>query len=220
MNYLAHLYLAENDDAALVGNLLGDFVKGRLDTRLDSPIYQGIRLHRAVDRFTDVHPIHRRSRQRFSTKRRRYSGIIVDMAYDHFLARHWSCFRADPLDQFAKRVYTALYRYHAELTPRLRQILPHMVREDWLTAYRDVDNIGRALDRLSLRLSRPSPLPGAVAEIRRVYGELETDFLQFLPEVEHFTKSRRIDRLALPNPLLYWLNNSRSERAIADEHRS
>lgn len=220
MNYLAHLYLAENDDAALVGNLLGDFVKGRLGTRFDSPIYRGIRLHRAVDRFTDAHPIHRRSRQRFSAKRRRYAGIIVDMAYDHFLARHWSRFRADPLDQFAKRIYAALYRYHAELTPRLRHILPYMVREDWLTAYRDMDNVGLALDRLSLRLSRPSPLPGAVAEIRRAYGELETDFMQLLPELEHFTKSRHESRLALSHPLPYWLKDSRSERAIADEHRS
>lgn len=213
MNYLAHLHLAENDDAALVGNLLGDFIKGRIDARLDPRIYRGIKLHRAVDRFTDAHPIHRRSRQWISARRRRYAGIIVDMAYDHFLARHWSRFRNDPLEQFAKRVYTALYRHYAELTPRLRQILPRMAQEDWLTAYRDLDSIGLALDRLSWRLSRPSPLPGAVDEIRRAYRDLEADFMQLLPELERFTKSHQLD-------LPHRLENSHSERTIGDERTS
>lgn len=201
MNYLAHLHLAENNDAALVGNLLGDFIKGRLDPQLDPRIYQGIKLHRAVDRFTDAHPIHRRSRQRISSRRRRYAGIIVDMAYDHFLARHWSQFRHDPLETFANRVYAALYRYYAVLTPRLRRVLPCMVRENWLTAYRELDGIGLALDRLALRLSRPSPLPGAVDEIRGSYRELEMDFMQLLPELAHFTKSHYSgDRKAAPPP--------------------
>lgn len=188
MNYLAHLYLAENNDASLVGNLLGDFVKGRLDPRLDPDIYRGIRLHRAVDRFTDAHPIHRCSRQLISVRRRRYAGIIVDMAYDHFLARHWPRFRNESLEQFAKRAYAALYRYYSELPPSLRQILPRMTQEDWLTTYRDLDSIGVALDRLSLRLSRPSPLPGAVDEIHGAYKELEADFVQFFPELERFSK--------------------------------
>lgn len=213
MNYLAHLHLAEDNDAALVGNLLGDFVKGRLDPRLDSPIHRGIKLHRAVDRFTDAHPIHQRSRQRMSAKRRRYAGIIVDMAYDHFLARHWSRFRDDPLEAFAKRVYAALYRYYAELTPSLRQMLPHMAREDWLTAYRDLDSIGLALDRLSLRLSHPSPLPGAVTEIRGVYCELEADFMQLLPELERFTKSYHAGHIELAlSPRL----ENHSERTAVD----
>lgn len=201
MNYLAHLHLAQNNDAALVGNLLGDFVKGRLDPRLDSHIHQGIKLHRAVDRFTDAHPIHQRSRQRMSARRRRYAGIIVDMAYDHFLARHWSRFRNDPLEAFAERVYAALYRYYAALTPRLRRMLPRMAQEDWLTAYRDLDSIGLALDQISLRLSRPSPLPGAVDEIRGAYRELETDFMQFLPELERFTRGHHgaPHELALPH---------------------
>lgn len=214
MNYLAHLYLAEDNDAALVGNLLGDFVKGRLAPQLDSRIYQGIKLHRAVDCFTDAHPIHRRSRQRMSARRRRYAGIIVDMAYDHFLARHWSQFRNDPLEAFAKRVYAALYRYYAELTPRLRQILPRMAREDWLTAYRDLDNIGLALDRLSLRLSHPSPLPGVVDEIRGAYRELEADFMQLLPELEHFAKDRHNGRMGLAPP--HRFENSHSERTLGD----
>ena len=192
MNYLAHLYLAEDDDAALVGNLLGDFVKGRIHKRLGSPIYRGVELHRAVDRFTDAHPIHRRSRRRISTVRRRYAGIIVDMAYDHFLARHWPRWREHSLEQFAQRVYEALYRYHAELPPRLRQILPHMVREDWLTGYRNLDNIALALDRLSLRLSRPTALLGAINEILSVYRALETDFMHFLPALEYFVKTRHV----------------------------
>lgn len=195
MNYLAHLYLAEDDDAALVGNLLGDFIKGRIHTRLDSPIYRGVRLHRAVDRFTDAHPIHRRSRRRISTMRRRYAGIIVDMAYDHFLARHWSQLRERSLEQFAQRVYEALYRYYAELPPRLRQILPHMVREDWLTGYRDVDNIALALDRLSQRLSRPTALLGAIDEILSVYQQLESDFMRLLPALERFVKMPRASEM-------------------------
>ena len=190
MNYLAHLYLAEDDDAALVGNLLGDFVKGRIDAKLDSPIYRGVKLHRAIDCFTDAHPIHRRSRRRISTKRRRCAGIIVDMAYDHFLARHWPRLRERPLEEFAQRVYEALYRHHAVLPPNLRRVLPHMVSEDWLTGYRELENVAAAIDRLALRLSRPTALLGAISEVRCVYRELESDFTHLLPALERFVALR------------------------------
>lgn len=187
MNYLAHLYLAENNDTSLVGNLLGDFVKGRLNEPLDPGIRRGILLHRSIDRFTDAHPMHLRSRRRISARRRRYAGIIIDMAYDHFLARQWSRFHNEPLERFANRVYSALYRHQAELAPRLREILPRMAQEDWLSSYRDLGCIGTALDRLALRLSRPTPLAGAVSEIQAAYRGLEADFTQILPDLKRFT---------------------------------
>lgn len=197
MNYLAHLYLAEDDDAALVGNLLGDFVKGRIDAKLDSPIYRGVKLHRAIDRFTDAHPIHRLSRRRISTKRRRCAGIIVDMAYDHFLARHWPRLRKRPLDEFAQRVYEALYRRQAVLPPSLRRVLPRMVREDWLTGYRELDNVAVAIARLAFRLSRPTALLGGISEIRGAYRELESDFTHLLPALKRFVELRHAREMAL-----------------------
>lgn len=200
MNYLAHLYLAENNDASLVGSLLGDFVKGGLKGQLDPEIRQGILLHRSIDRFADVHPVHLRSRRRVSARRRRYAGIIIDMAYDHFLAQQWSRFHDEPLERFANRVYSALYRYQDELAPRLREILPRMAQEDWLSSYRDLDRIGMSLDRLALRLSRPSPLAGAVAEIRAAYRGLGTDFMQILPALKRFTAQRHGSSIASASP--------------------
>ena len=90
MNYLAHLYLAGNDAEALIGSLMGDFIKGRVDPDLPPVLRQAILQHRRIDSFTDAHPIVRRSKQRVTNEFRRYAGILIDVFYDHFLAREWS----------------------------------------------------------------------------------------------------------------------------------
>jgi acyl carrier protein phosphodiesterase len=192
MNFLAHAFLAQGSSQDVVGNLLGDFVKGRVQPQQWPPaVARGILLHRAVDTFTDAHPRVRLSKQRISPLRRRYAGIIVDVSFDHFLARHWDIYSGVPLPQFTRFVYRSL-QAHAELLPeRLRAIAPRMAEEDWLGSYRQQSSAAYALDRIALRLRQPNALAGAGAELQTSYAALEADFLAFFPELIAFAEARR-----------------------------
>ncbi len=184
MNYLAHLYLAEQSREGLLGSLLGDFVKGRLDDRYPETVRRGIALHRAIDSFTDAHPLHLASRNRIGSQRRRYAGIIIDVCYDHFLCRHWSDYSSESLACFAGRVYDVLGERQDDLPGRLRRIAPYMIADDWLGSYSDLTNVGRALDGIAQRIARSNPLAGALTEIEANYTALDDDFRRFFPELQ------------------------------------
>ncbi len=190
MNYLAHLYLAEQNREGLLGSLLGDFVKGRLDNRFPETVRRGIALHRAIDSFTDAHPLHLESRNRIGRQRRRYAGVIIDVCYDHFLCRSWADYSNESLACFAARVYDVLREHQDDLPERLRRIAPHMIADDWLGSYSELDNVGRALDGIARRIERRNPLAGALTEIEANYAALDDDFQRFFPELE--AQARRI----------------------------
>jgi len=191
MNYLAHLYLAEPDDAVLLGSLMGDFVKGPLDGRHGAAITHGIALHRKIDSFTDSHPVVLASKARVSPERRRYAGIMVDMFYDHFLARYWTEFSDEPLAAFTRRVYAILARHEDILPERLRLMAPHMRQTDWLGSYAQVGSIHAALDRMGQRLRRENLLLGSAGELERDYAGFERDFRLFFPDVIRFARTYR-----------------------------
>ncbi len=190
MNYLAHLYLAEQSREGLLGSLLGDFVKGRLDHRFPETVRRGIALHRAIDSFTDAHPLHLASRNRIGKQRRRYAGIIVDVCYDHFLSRHWADYSSESLTCFTARVYDVLREHRDDLPDRLQRMAPHMIADDWLGSYSDLSNVGRALDGIAQRITRSNPLAGALTEIETNYAALDDDFRRFFPELQ--TQARQI----------------------------
>ena len=183
MNYLAHALLAGADDDCRLGGLLGDFVKGPLSPRppqLGAAVVRGLLLHRQIDSFADAHPAFERSRRRISAERRRYSGIIIDMFYDHLLALHWARFCAQPLEAFTAAVYALLAR--RPLPERLARILPRMRQEDWLAGYRDPDAVSRALDQIAAhRFRRSNGLGGAGSELAGKQAYFEADFLEFFP---------------------------------------
>lgn len=195
MNYLAHALLAGPDPADRLGAMLGDFVKGPLPGGLPAPVAAGVKLHRRIDSFADTHPAFNQSRARVSPQRRRYAGIMIDMFYDHLLARHWEEYSGQLLEDFAAEVY-ALMLAHAELLPpRLRHILPFMQADDWLTSYGSLEAIGAALDRLAeKRLARPNTLGGSVVELETCYGEFERDFLAFFPDAQAYADEFRCRR--------------------------
>lgn len=136
MNYLAHTWLARHSDDAILGGLLGDFVHGQV-ALLDWPqeVRQEILLHRRIDRFTDTHPAVTAVRADFGGLRR-YAGIVLDVYFDHLLARDWSRWNDTPLPAFTDRVYGVLDEHHEQLPARLKRIAPHMAAEDWLGNYR------------------------------------------------------------------------------------
>ncbi|MEQ1881340.1 MAG: ACP phosphodiesterase [Burkholderiales bacterium] len=186
MNYLAHLFLSEPTEDAWLGSLMGDFVKGPLDGRYGAQVTRAIALHRKIDTFTDAHPTVQRSKARVSADRRRYAGIMIDMFYDHFLAKHWQDFHHEPLDTFTTRFYELLLRNHALLPARLQHVAPFMAQHDWLGSYAELDAVRIALDRMGKRHKRENRLLGSADELLENYDLLETDFRDFLPEVRCF----------------------------------
>jgi len=187
VNYLAHLYLSPPDEDAWLGALLGDFVKGPLGDRYRGPVAAAIALHRRLDAYTDAHAAVQRSRSRVSAARRRYAGIMIDMFYDHFLARSWAEFHAEPLGAFSARVYAVLGRRHAELPARLQSVAPRMAASDWLGSYASTASIGHALEGIGTRLRRANRLGGAGEELLADYAGFEADFRAFLPEAKTFS---------------------------------
>lgn len=183
MNYLAHLYLADNTPQSLLGNLLGDFLKGARVEDFPLEIQAGIRRHFQVDVFTDAHPVPLESRRRIAPPQRRFGGVLVDVFYDHFLARHWREFSPEPLDAFTARTYAALGSQEALLPERLRHALPRMREEDWLGSYREVDGVRNTLRGLARRLRREHDLAAGAEELVRHYAELEADFRLFFPDL-------------------------------------
>jgi acyl carrier protein phosphodiesterase len=186
MNYLAHVFLSDPMEEAVIGAFLGDFVKGLLGDRYSPGIQAGILLHRRIDRYTDTHEITHASRSLVSRERRRFAGILVDVFYDHFLARHWAIYTVTPLVDFTCEVYTILRRHQAGLPERLQHILPAMARDDWLGSYRELWAIDRALNGLARRSQHSELLAGAVWELERNYSQFEGHFLAFFPELRQY----------------------------------
>jgi acyl carrier protein phosphodiesterase len=194
VNFLAHLLLAGDAEADRLGAVMGDFVKGPLPGSLPPDLAEGVALHRSVDTFADDHAAFRRSRSRMSAERRRYGGILVDMFYDHLLARHWLQFHDQPLAEFAQDAY-GLLRLNAPRLPQgLVAIVPYMEANDWLASYAKLESIGVALDRMSRRLQRTNPLAGGAVELEQQYAEFESDFFEFLPDALAFTTGLRDQR--------------------------
>lgn len=191
MNFLAHLFLADDNEDALLGNLLGDFVKGDPAGRFRDGVTEGILLHRKVDTFADSHAITRKSRQRFSSDRRRFAGVIVDMCYDHFLAVHWQRYAGVPLDRFAGKVYGILKANRSWLPQRLKRIMWLMESENWLCGYAHISRLGTTLDRIAGRLSRGQQFKGAIEEVEANYQALESDFSAFFPELITFAAHQK-----------------------------
>lgn len=183
MNWLAHLYLSEPNPAFRIGNLLPDMVPASALSGLSSEYLRGVRQHRRIDAFTDRHPVVRRSISRVTSDFRRYGGILIDIFYDHFLAREWDGYSRVPLQAFAAEIYDSFDQYRAEIPLEALVHLKHMRENNWLCAYREIDGILAALDRLGLRLRRPVPLGNAISVLRENYDALYADFLAFFPEL-------------------------------------
>jgi acyl carrier protein phosphodiesterase len=183
MNYLAHLFLSDGSPLSMLGNFLGDFVKGRIEGVFPREIVDGIIRHRRIDQFTDSHAIVRCSRKLVSKARCRFSGVIIDVAYDHFLSRNWDLYSRTGLDEFIEIAYRNL-RLHADsIPPAAGLCIEKMMREDWLRSYRSIEGIDRTFKRISQRLRRDTALCSAVEDLEIHYDVLNGHFLQFFPQL-------------------------------------
>jgi acyl carrier protein phosphodiesterase len=188
MNYLAHLHLGGQRPGQLLGSLYGDFVKGRLQGQFAPDIEGAIQLHRSIDVFTDRHPLVDVALSRFSLTRRRYAGIVLDVFFDHCLARDWKLYADRPLELFTSDVYRVLSS-ERQLPERLAKIAPHMVANDWLGSYQEFEVLEQVLRGISRRLTRPEELAAAMQELRQLYEPLSEDFRLFYPQLQDFARN-------------------------------
>ncbi|WMN19127.1 ACP phosphodiesterase [Pseudomonas piscis] len=187
MNYLAHLHLGGQRPGQLLGSLYGDFVKGRLQGQFAPEVEAAIQLHRRIDTYTDSHPLVAAALARFAQTRRRYAGIVIDVFFDHCLARDWAQYADRPLQAFTADVYRALAA-EPQLPGRLAQIAPYMAADDWLGSYRDFRVLEQVLRGIARRLSRPEELTAAMGELERLYQPLSEDFREFYPQLQVFAE--------------------------------
>lgn len=188
MNYLAHLLLSEPDPLARIGNLAGDFLKGADVRSLHPSIQRGIALHRQIDAYTDQHPIVRRSKARVEPPYCRFAGVLVDVFYDHFLARHWTTYATGTLEAFVRQVYADLQQHEALLTPSLQRAIPFMLAGDWLTSYRQVSGMAAILERMAKRSRRSHLLASSICVLQTHYDALEQDFHQYFPALTSYVQ--------------------------------
>jgi acyl carrier protein phosphodiesterase len=186
MNYLVHLYLAGDDPEALVGNIMGDFVKGRIDGDCPPGIRRGIEMHRRTDSFAAGNPYFLTSKRRIDCSYGHYRAILVDIFYDHFLARNWEKFSSIPFPEYILNVFRILSGHEEIMPEKLRNILPRLFSNNWLLTYRDMEGIASVLRRMSGRISRMNPLEQGVQELSGKYDLLLDDFYGFMPELEKY----------------------------------
>ena len=186
MNYLAHVFLAPDSADARVGSILGDFTRGVDLSTLPHSVKQGVRHHRAVDSFTDQHPDVLVSKQLFSRQRRRFAGIALDILYDHFLLKHWEMFSDFDQEAFISGIYKELQDREHLMPDQMSRVTRSIVWNDWFGSYKDLDNIGYALDRVARRIRFRNAFTSMITEIRANQDELEHNFLSFFPDLQDF----------------------------------
>ena len=195
MNYLAHAWLARHSDDAILGALLGDFVFGQSNLPEWPPAIRAeIVRHRRIDQYTDAHPAVVAARGLFDAAGlRRYAGIVLDVYFDHCLARGWARWNETPLQDFTARVYRVLLVHRDELPPRLQAIAPRMAAHDWLDSYRERGNVDHAVRGIATRLSRNGDkLVACLDVLRAEEAQVDAAFEAFFPELIHASARMRL----------------------------
>ena len=190
MNYLAHIYLSGDNDLITIGNFIADGIKGKLYKKYPKDIQIGILLHRNIDTFTDAHKIVRQSTKRLHEKYGHYSGIIVDILYDHFLAKNWSKYSEIPLANYVEIFYNSLEDNYDILPQRIQKLMPYMLTDNWLLSYASIEGISRVLEGMNQRTKNRSGMDEAVNELELFYDEFETEFFLFFDELICFSKDK------------------------------
>lgn len=193
MNFLAHIYLSGNNSMVKIGNFMADGIRGNDYLNFPDDVKKGILLHRQIDTFTDAHPIFRKSKHRLHEPYGHYSGVIVDILYDHFLAKNWKNYSDEKLVDFAQNFYQNLLDNPDILTERTKGMLPFMIARNWLVSYETITGIGMILFQMDHRTKYKSKMQFAVKELEHYYNDFETEFTAFFEELRQFTTQKLIN---------------------------
>ena len=188
MNFLAHLYLSGNDEQLMIGNFIADSVKGSSYNKFPEGIKKGILLHRAIDFYSDNHPVFAKSVQRLQPNYRKYAGVIVDIFYDHFLAKNWKNYSEKNLQQYADEVHSLMLKNILLMPDKSLMFLKYAIRTNRLVSYATLDGIGEVLYGMSRRTVFKSNMELAIKDLKEMYPEFENEFRIFFEEIKEFVK--------------------------------
>jgi len=190
MNFLAHIYLSGNNDLVTIGNFIADGIRGKKYLEFPIDIQTGILLHRQIDTFTDAHKTFRKSTKRLHKNYSHYSGVIVDILYDHFLAKNWTRYSDIPLDVYADTFYDSLQDHFEILPSRIQKMMPYMIADNWLLSYASIEGITKVLEGMNRRTKNRSQMNLAVNELQEFYNEFEDEFTHFFDELIAFSNQK------------------------------
>ncbi|WP_395058055.1 ACP phosphodiesterase [Flavobacterium sp.] len=186
MNYLAHIFLSGNNDLLKIGNFMADGIRGNDYLKFPEDVKNGIILHRHIDTFTDAHPIYRKSKHRLHEKYGHYAGVIMDILYDHFLAKNWSNYSDEKLEDYAANFYKSLEDNYDILTEKTQNIMPYMTERNWLASYATIAGIEMILFQMDYRTKHRANMQEAIVELQEFYSEFEEEFTLFFEELRAF----------------------------------
>lgn len=186
MNFLAHLFLSGEPGEQMVGNFIADSVKGNAIQGFTKGIQEGIKLHRAIDGFTDSHPEMQKSKERLRSRYKKYAPVITDIFYDHFLAVNWADYSAVSLRDYTNRIYTYLGEYYHLFPLRSKQFYDYMVKYDILFAYTKIEGIEKVMQGMSRRAHFISGMETATEELIKEYKGFEAEFRSFFPGLQKY----------------------------------
>ena len=183
MNFLAHIYLSGENDLIKIGNFMADGIRGKQFAHFPEDVQKGILLHRFIDTYTDSHDIFRKSTKRLHDRYHHYAGVIVDIVYDHFLAKNWTNYSDEKLESFINRFYNSLHDNYDILTEKTQGLMPYMIERNWLLSYRTTEGIHQILTQMDRRSKNISKMQFAVEELREFYDDFEEEFTLFFEEI-------------------------------------
>lgn len=184
MNLLAHIYLSGDNDLLKIGNFIADGVRGKNYQHFHDDIQKGIILHREIDSFTDAHPIFRQGTKRLHANYGHYAGVIIDLYYDHFLAKNWHLYSDVPLDQYAQEFYELLGANLHIVPERTQKSYPSMVRGNWLLSYATFEGISDILYQMDYRTQFKSKMSHSHHELQEYYESYQEEFTLFFEELQ------------------------------------
>jgi acyl carrier protein phosphodiesterase len=192
MNFLAHIYLSGDNDLIKIGNFMADGIRGKHFETYPLEIQKGIVLHRFIDTYTDAHPVFRESTKRLHPNYHHYAGVIVDVFYDHFLAKNWKNYSDENLTDFTENFYQSLRDNYDILSEKTKGIMPYMVEYNWLVSYQTVEGISRILTQMDSRTKNESKMRFSRNELVAYYSEFEQEFTTFFEDLRIESKLKLI----------------------------
>ncbi|MFD0797564.1 ACP phosphodiesterase [Maribacter chungangensis] len=190
MNFLAHIYLSFGDAEVTLGNFIADSIRGNRYKHLPPRIIKGITLHRQIDSFTDSHKIPKQSSKRLHANYSHYSRVIVDIYYDHFLAKNWERYSDIPLDVFVDDFYDLLEDNYAILPDGVKRMMPYMLADNWIFNYSKIEGIAKVLNGMNRRTKNKSKMNFAIVDLEEHYEEFENEFTLFFKELIIFSQQK------------------------------
>ena len=190
MNFLAHLYLSEKNTNIIIGNFIADHIRGNQFTHFHQQIQNGIKLHREIDTFTDAHEITRKSKRRLNKRYGLYAGIIIDIFYDHYLAKNWNDYSAIPLDVYVNSIYDLLQNQKEILPEKTIHLLPYMIEHNWLYNYQYKEGIESVLKGMNRRTKNKGQMNLAIEDLKELDKEFEQDFRIFFDDLKVFSHQK------------------------------